>query len=329
MTIINGIEIDDITYTVNEIKQAIQLNEPLSQKLHVIAVISNPCLYATRYILMREFIQRMELDEPDVELYIVEMTYGSQKFIITDSKNPKHLQLRTETPLWHKENMINIGVQKLLPKNWKAFAWIDSDLEFENSTWAIDTLKVLNGSKDIVQLFSHAVDMDKQKLTMSVFNSFGYQFTKQNKYSGVGPNFWHPGYAWACTRRAYEKMHGLYDKSILGSGDHNMALSLINNGQKSINVGAHENYKQSINEYQKRINGLRLGYIPGVIRHYYHGTKANRKYSERWQILVSRQYDPYIHVTYDKNGILIPTSQFSDELKDDIYTYFAERNEDE
>jgi len=329
MTIINGIEIDDITYTVNEIKQAIQLNEPLSQKLHVIAVISNPCLYATRYILMREFIQRMELDEPDVELYIVEMTYGSQKFIITDSKNPKHLQLRTETPLWHKENMINLGVQKLLPKNWKAFAWIDSDLEFENSTWAIDTLKVLNGSKDIVQLFSHAVDMDKQKLTMSVFNSFGYQFTKQNKYSGVGPNFWHPGYAWACTRRAYEKMQGLYDKSILGSGDHNMALSLINNGQKSINVGAHENYKQSINEYQKRINGLRLGYIPGVIRHYYHGTKANRKYSERWQILVSRQYDPYIHVTYDKNGILIPTSQFPDELKYDIYTYFAERNEDE
>ena len=329
MTIINGIEIDDITYTVNEIKQAIQLNEPLSQKLHVIAVISNPCLYATRYILMREFIQRMELDEPDVELYIVEMTYGSQKFIITDSKNPKHLQLRTETPLWHKENMINLGVQKLLPKNWKAFAWIDSDLEFENSTWAIDTLKVLNGSKDIVQLFSHAVDMDKQKLTMSVFNSFGYQFTKQNKYSGVGPNFWHPGYAWACTRRAYEKMQGLYDKSILGSGDHNMALSLINNGQKSINVGAHENYKQSINEYQKRINGLRLGYIPGVIRHYYHGTKANRKYSERWQILVSRQYDPYIHVTYDKNGILIPTSQFPDKLKDDIYTYFAERNEDE
>jgi len=329
MTIINGIEIDDITSTVNEIKQAIQLNEPLSQKLHVIAVISNPCLYATRYILMREFIQRMELDEPDVELYIVEMTYGSQKFIITDSKNPKHLQLRTETPLWHKENMINLGVQKLLPKNWKAFAWIDSDLEFENSTWAIDTLKVLNGSKDIVQLFSHAVDMDKQKLTMSVFNSFGYQFTKQNKYSGVGPNFWHPGYAWACTRRAYEKMQGLYDKSILGSGDHNMALSLINNGQKSINVGAHENYKQSINEYQKRINGLRLGYIPGVIRHYYHGTKANRKYSERWQILVSRQYDPYIHVTYDKNGILIPTSQFPDELKYDIYTYFAERNEDE
>jgi hypothetical protein len=329
MTIINGIEIDDITYTVNEIKQAIQLNEPLVQKLHVIAVISNPCLYATRYILMREFIQRMELDEPDVELYVVEMAYGSQKFIITDSKNPKHLQLRTETPLWHKENMINLGVQKLLPKNWKAFAWIDSDLEFENSTWAIDTLKVLNGSKDIVQLFSHAVDMDKQKLTMSVFNSFGYQFTKQNKYSGVGPNFWHPGYAWACTRRAYEKMQGLYDKSILGSGDHNMALSLINNGQKSINVGAHENYKESINEYQKRVNGLRLGYIPGVIRHYYHGTKANRKYSERWQILVSRQYDPYIHVTYDKNGILIPTSQFPDELKDDIYTYFAERNEDE
>jgi hypothetical protein len=329
MTIINGIEIDDITYTINEIKQAIQFNEPLEKKLHVIAVISNPCLYATRYILMREFIQRMELDEPNVELYIVELAYGSQKFIITDSKNPKHLQLRTEVPLWHKENMINLGVQKLLPKNWKAFAWIDSDLEFENNTWAIDTLKVLNGSKDIVQIYSHAVDMDKQKLTMSVFNSFGYQFTKQNKYSGVGANFWHPGYAWACTRKAYEKMQGLFDKGILGSGDHNMALSLINNGLKSVNNNAHENYIQSVIDYQKRVQGLRLGYIPGVIRHHYHGTKANRKYSERWQILVSNQYDPIIHITYDKNGIIIPTLCCPNKLKDDIYNYFDERNEDE
>jgi hypothetical protein len=37
------------------------------------------------------------------------------------------LQLRTDTPIWHKENMINLGVRRLLSDNYKAFAWIDAD----------------------------------------------------------------------------------------------------------------------------------------------------------------------------------------------------------
>jgi hypothetical protein len=69
---------------------------------------------------------------------------------------------------------VNLGVRNLLPKNYKAFAWIDGDIEFESPTWALDTLRILNGSKDIVQLFSHAVDMDKRENTMMVFKIFEY-----------------------------------------------------------------------------------------------------------------------------------------------------------
>jgi len=89
-------------------------------------------------------------EEEDIILYIVELAYGNQKYYITDENNKNHLRIQTDIPLWHKENMINIGVKKLFPNNWKAFAWIDSDIEFENNTWAIDTLKILNGYKDIV-----------------------------------------------------------------------------------------------------------------------------------------------------------------------------------
>ena len=62
MTIINGIEIDDINYTENEIKKAIINNDPIEDKLHVIIVISNPSNSAVRYILTREFIKRMKDD---------------------------------------------------------------------------------------------------------------------------------------------------------------------------------------------------------------------------------------------------------------------------
>jgi hypothetical protein len=278
---------------------------------------------------MKEFINRFELEESNLSLYIVELAYGDQKFIITDSKNKRHLQLRTECPLWHKENMINIAVKKLLPTKYKAFAWIDADIEFENSTWATDTLKILNGSRDIVQLFSHAVDMDKNECSMSVFNSAGYQFTKGLPFSSTSPNLWHPGFAWAMTRKAYEKIGGLYEKGILGSGDNIMMLSILGKGIKSINAESSEEYVNSILEYEKKIKTLRFGYVPGVIRHHFHGLKINRKYHERWAILLKHKYNPELHITNDTFGVIIPTHQFPEGLKEDIMNYFKERNEDE
>ena len=71
MTIINGIEIDFIDYKVNDIKYAIKNNDPIENKLNVIIVISNPCLYARRYILMKQFVDRIEKYDSDfVNLYI-------------------------------------------------------------------------------------------------------------------------------------------------------------------------------------------------------------------------------------------------------------------
>ena len=330
MTVINNIEIDDIKYCENEIKAAICNNEPIEDKLNVIIVISNPCQFGTRYLLAREFVRRIELEEPNVQLYIVELAYNDQQFYVTNKGNKNHLQIRTSTaPLWHKENMINLGVKYLLPKKWKAFAWIDADVEFENATWALDTLKVLNGCKDVVQIFSHCVDMDKEKLTMRVFNSFGYQYAKKNRYSGQGENYWHPGYAYACTRKAYEKMNGLFEVAILGSGDNIMALSFINNGLKAVNDLSTDGYKQTISEFQSRCANLRIGYVPGVIRHYFHGSKKNRKYTERWEILIKHNFDPLEHITTDEKGLLIPSRSCPQELLDDIMNYFKERNEDE
>jgi len=225
--------------------------------------------------------------------------------------------------------MINLGVKKLLPRDWKAFAWIDADLDFENANWASDTLRVLNGCKDIVQLFSHCDDMDLNERTMRVFNSAGFQYEKGNPYCGSGPNFWHPGYAWACTRKAYEKMGGLYDVGILGSGDHVMTFSFLGRGLKAVNEFSSDEYKDTITEFERKSKGLRFGYIPGLIRHYYHGSKQNRKYSERWQILLKHNYNPLIHIKYDENGIITPTENMSKEFIDDIYNYFSERNEDE
>lgn len=328
MTIINGVEIDNIKYTKNDIKLAIANNDPIEEKLNVIIVISNPCLYAKRYILLKEFVKRIEEEEKYVNLCIVEMIYPSQTFMVTDKNNKNHLQLKTGTPLWHKENMVNLGVKYLLPVDYKAFAWIDADIEFENNSWALDTLKILNGCKDVVQLFSYCIAMNNDCTSLNICNSFGYSFNKNKKSAPTGFDYRHPGYAWAMTRTAYEQIGGLYDKGIIGSGDHMMALSFINKCVSMNNVGYSNDYNKSMLEYQEKANKLKLGYVTGTIKHYYHGSRQNRKYSERWKILMKHKYSPKNHITYDNQGILIPTDSFSPQFKKDIMKYFIERKED-
>ena len=328
MTVINGINIDNINYQVNDIKYAISNNDPIEDKLNVIIVISNPCLYAKRYTLLKEFVKRMETEEENVNLFIVELIYTNQQFMVTSKNNKNHLQLKTDTPIWHKENMINLGVKYLLPKNYKAFAWVDADIEFENNCWALDTLKILNGCKDVVQVFSHCVDMSNNNTDLSVFNSFGYSFNKNKTYTSKGIDYWHPGYAWAITRKAYEKIGGLYDKGILGSSDNIMALSFINKCEGFVNPKYSYDYNNSMLEYQRKSSKLRLGYVPGVIRHHYHGSKKNRKYTERWKLLIKYKYSHITHLTYDDVGVLIPTQAFPNDFKTDIMNYFKERQED-
>lgn len=324
MTVLEGLELD--VYTRNNVKDAIKHNEPLDEILHVIMVVSNPCFFKRRYQLARQFMLRMERED-NIQLYVVELCYGKQRFVLTQKRNLRHLQLRAEHPLWHKENMVNCGV-KMLPADWKAVAWIDADVEFESNTWALDTLKLLNGHADMVQLFSHCVDMDKNELAMSVVNSAGYPYEKGTAHRN-GVNYWHPGYAWACHRKAYDAMDGLYENAILGSGDNIMMCSLLGQAIKSVHENNEDAYKQDVLDYQSRVKQMRLSYVPGVIRHYYHGAKVNRRYKERWQILVDHHYNPLIHVKKNKDGLLIPTEQCPASLLTDILEYFKARNEDE
>jgi hypothetical protein len=308
-------------------RQLILGNTPIEDKLHVIAVISNPCNYKIRYKLARQFFQRME-QEKDVIFYVVELVYGDQEFAVTTKDNKRHLQLRGDTPLWHKENMINLGVKHLLPSNWKAFAWVDADVEFDNPYWATYALRVLNNGKDFVQLFTNAFDMDIDEQIINIFTGFGYQYSKNFK-KGKGLNYWHPGFAWACNRKAYEQIGGILEEGILGSGDNIMCHSFIKQAPQRLKKGMTDEYMDFVKNKQDKFEGLKIGYIPGTIRHFYHGKKENRNYYGREDILIRHKYDPNTFIRRDAKGLIIPTETCPKEFLKDIMDYFEERNEDE
>jgi hypothetical protein len=318
-------------YTSSDIRKILEQSQQIDQVLHVICVISNPCEYVRRYSLAKEFICRME-EEPNIVLYVCELVYQGLNvgFQLTDPSNCRHLQLEAIYPLWHKENMINITVKKLLPPDWKAFAWIDADIEFCSPTWSLDTLKLLNGTFDAVQLFSHAEDLDSSGNPMNIFQGFGYLCGSGKNLGLKGLNYPHPGYGWAYTRELYESFGSIYDLSVLGAGDTNMVFCLLDQPYKSVHPDASDGYKNSICEYWNgsKFKSKSIGWVPGVIKHYYHGSKANRRYVERWGTLISNKYNPNTHVAYSTKGILVPTIDCPTSLLDDILDYFKERDED-
>ena len=178
--------------------------------LNVVCCISNPCAYKRRYDLARAFFQRMRSDDL-VRLFVVDLCYGEQEFQVTTATDPAHLQVRANSGevLWHKENLLNLGVARLLPSDWQSFAWIDADVEFLEPSWAQDALDKLR-THDVVQLFSHALDMDARGNSMAVFSGFCYRLIEHNLERAEGPhNYPHPGFAWALTRHAFDRTGGL------------------------------------------------------------------------------------------------------------------------
>lgn len=299
----------------------------LNEKLHIITCITNYVRFKRRYELFWKFKNDIEKNK-NIVLYVVEVALGSRPFMVTESANPHHLQLRTCDELWHKENALNLMVAKLQP-GWKYLAWIDADIQFINTDFVNETIHALQ-HYSVVQMFESVANLGPDGQIITTFDGFGYKYTSGAKYSGDKYKVWHPGFAWACTREAFNGIGGLLDVAILGSGDHHMALAFIGMVKQSIHGGTTPEYQAHIMRFQDKCDKYikkNIGYVKGTIIHGWHGKYANRKYNERWKILVDNKYNPDTDIKKDWQGLY----QFNDtkiNLRDDIRNYFRQRNED-
>lgn len=315
------------------------------EELHVIAVVSNPIRYKSRYRLFNDF--HKQITNSSCRLYIVECAFGDRSFELTDAHNPNHIQLRTSHELWLKENMINIGISRL-PANWRYVAWVDADITFSRHDWAEETVHQLQHHK-IVQMFSHAIDLGPEEQPILHHEGFCYCYWKalngvtpyvqtQRKsaqyyyyYPSQAPtNLWHPGFAWAATRDAVNDLGGLMDFAILGAADHHMCRALVGDGMRTLPKNIGSIYSNRVQIWQDRAEKhlkRDLGYVPGTITHHWHGSKRQRYYAERWKILTRNGYDPDLDLKYDSQGLLQLTDR-NIKLRDGIRSYFRARHED-
>lgn len=293
------------------------------EPLYVILPYFNFCGFKSRRRLFIDFIERNK-------------KLAGVRFVVSEILGPaplpnlpvwKHIKTGTKCQMWVKESIINMASTQL-PKNWKYIAWIDADILFLNENWIQDTKESLEYN-DIVQLFHTAVNMGPRGEAIKTDKSFGYMhsrsgtpYTSSDKYG-----FWHPGYAWACTRSAWTKMGGLLDWAILGSADRHMALAWIGQVENSRPGNIHPNYIRLLLDFQAKCKKFRVGNVDGTILHEWHGRLEDRKYRERWEILSRHQFDPLTDLSLTTSGLIQLTAS-GQRLQNDLTSYFMERKED-
>jgi hypothetical protein len=281
-----------------------------------------------------------------VKLITVEMAFGDRDFNVTSRDNPLDIQLRSIDELWHKENMLNIGIQHLMRLDPKAkkVAWVDADVfpSQPPERWFYETAQALE-HYEFVQMWEKSQDLDfqynpigKQQISfMAAYVQSGYRQPTKTGFWDLGgySRHGHPGYAWAANIDALNRVGGLFDVGILGSGDRNMSTALIGSYEASMPDECTGGYRQSLALWQEKAERWikrDVGYVPGAITHYWHGNKRNRFYQDRWKILIQNQYDPATDLKKDAQG-LYQLETWSDRqimLRDEIRTYFRSRLED-
>jgi hypothetical protein len=287
----------------------------------------NPGNFAVHKSRYEGFAQHMA--DSGVHLITVECIFPGQTFAVTEGGRPDHVQVFSRTPLWLKENLLNLGFARATTPY---LMWSDLDLRWEDKDWASKTMTMLYDHAPIGQSWTHLISRGPAGQALCQTPSFGAKYLKRMKpLPGISPvTAEASGGQWAFTREAYDHMGGLYDKNILGDGDDVMAFSFLPLKNREVTQlfrpGGSVAWHQSIRDWQTRVQDIRPWMaIEGIVNHLWHGDAAKRGYDARWKILVEEGYNPDTDLQRNAWGVWECTKP---RLCARIAEYFRSRQED-
>ena len=129
--------------------------------LWIVTSYFNPQRYNTKrrnYELFLDKIERSHLN-----WMVVECAFGNTPFELRPS--PRVVQVRARHIMWQKERLLNLAIQQL-PDSCHKVAWVDCDILFENTDWAVQTSALLD-QVPVIQPFDKAVRLPMGRLLYS------------------------------------------------------------------------------------------------------------------------------------------------------------------
>jgi hypothetical protein len=317
----------------------------------IITPYSNSARYATRPELYKSFAKMIE--STGVRMITAEIAFGDREFEVTDQDNINHVQFRSIEELWHKENICNKAAEYALQlwPDTREIMIIDGDcwpVAIPPLTWLEETWHQLQHYQ-IVQMWKYLINFgpDGQPISnpqlsfMATYASAGFSVPPKGqavKHTLAGNSgeitLGRPGLAWAYNVDAWNKIGGLLDICILGSGDWHMAHALVGaTDRSSYEASKVSDYLECLLHFQdlcERWIKRDVGFVDVTLGHGFHGNKVDRRYGDRGQILIKNKYSPRKDIKRDVYGVwqLETWDPRQVVLRDQIREYFKTRNED-
>jgi hypothetical protein len=244
-----------------------------------------------------------------IPLIVVECAFGDDPWILDPSAEV--MQLRTSTALWQKERLINCGLARV-PDRYTKVAWIDADIVFQDSDWAVRASELLDDLA-VVQLADRIVRLPRGCQAYAgvgqVWESFGAVYVEHPNAMLLGDFgvHGHTGFGWAA-RRSVLGQAGLYDACIAGGGDHVMAHAFCGDWESHCltrMMGPDSLWYRNAVAWASKVYPLvraRLGVVGGAALHLWHGDISSRRHMLRYEALRNARFDPDRDLETDESG---------------------------
>ena len=304
---------------------------PSHHNLGVVCCYFNPCDYKSKFLNFNKFLS--EIRSTNIEPFVVEAFSENSKYRVNKLTN-NCISIKTESVFWMKEQLLNIGIRRLLSKNYKYIMWIDADVKFNKIDWWKDVI-LATEFYGVAQIFSNS-KKENVKSENKEKNSSAYKLTHCNKKNDTQillDRKGEPGYG-CCYHRSFLEKNLLFDLAVVGSGD---LLNLIGYYycKETHDIILHDRFfKNTTYDFKieyinwcKRNNKTRngVGYANLDIDVMFHGSEQNRKYISREKLLNTCKFSPTTDLEIE-NGIYVIKNE---SLKNKLIEYFRTRNEDE
>jgi hypothetical protein len=293
----------------------------MKNELTVVCCYFNPGNFRSHAQRHQTFATHMQ--QSGVRLVTVECVFPVRRntfheFQVTSATNPDHVQVRSRTPLWLKENLLNLGWARCITPY---VMWSDTDLQFSPG-WATQTVALLKHHQAVTP-FSLLL-LEHQ----SGYPEFQLYHTMSPRRVPLIPHLKRLGEcnggAWAFHRTDISRV-GLFDEHILGDGDDVLTFSIQGHIIDAVRKGMHPNTIQSLLGWAQKVQGWTASTVPLTARHHWHGAIANRGYNDRWKILVEERFDPCTDLVRNDDGVWECRKQ---RINTRIAAYFRARQED-
>lgn len=302
------------------------------KKLGIVCCYFNPCNYFSKFLNYLRFIDYFAKFEVDI-LTVESYEHDSQYRVHHYSDNV--ISVKSDSVYWHKENLLNIGIDQLHRGDCEYIMWIDADVEFTDDNWEELIIKSVEfyGISHIFRSVTKKLDHTKYESTKSAC----YYIENVNRECDIKTLLkreGEPGYGY-CYHRSFFDNHRLYDKAIMGTGDFLNLIGLLNtqNFNKLLSadrffLGSTDDFFNSFCEWSASVSDWTkyIGYANVDIKASFHGRIWNRQYINRENILKKFKFSPSNDLHKTKSGLYSLTKH---ELESEIKKYFESRDEDQ